>query len=322
MADRLNRLLFALATLTVGVDSLWLIAGHFRIDARAYVLLALLAPPLVAASAWYRRVRGEPAISAALAVAAFVIVFPAAASLLSYLLVTVAGPRIDAQLAAADRMLGFDWPSLMAWAADHPLLNDLLSYAYVSVMPQTLVLFLALGWRGDLAGLYGLTLAAAFGALLTLGIWTAAPSFGAFSVFTLPDAVASRLGLVLGFDYAHDLVMMLKNGPGVISPREIRGIVGFPSYHTLQALTLAWYARHVPIWRWAALALNAAVLVAIPIQGGHHLVDMLGGLAVTVMAVALAQRAVKWAARPGAGQPKDRAVLNDRETAAGPVSAR
>lgn len=298
MAARLNRLLFALAALTVAADALWLVAGHFRIDARAYVLLAVAAAALVPASAWYGRRRGEAGISAALAVAAFVMVFPAAASLLSYLLVTVAGPRIDVPLAAADRMLGFDWPALMGWAAGHAKINALLGYAYLSTMPQTVLLLLLLGWRADLAKLYGMALAAAYGAFLTLAVWTSFPSFGAFSVFTLPAPVASHLGLVLGFDYARGLVDLLKNGPGFISPREIRGIVGFPSYHTLQALTLAWYARHLPVWRWLALGLNAVVLLAVPIQGGHHLVDMLGGLAVTLMAVGLARASLAWAAGP------------------------
>jgi membrane-associated phospholipid phosphatase len=113
---------------------------------------------------------------------------------------------------------------------------------------------------------------------------------------------------VLGFDYGHSLVQMLKDGPGFISPTELRGVVGFPSYHTLQALVLAWYARNVPWLRWPAFALNAAVLVSIPIQGGHHLVDMFGGAAVTAAAIGLAawivraaaKRAVREAALPAA----------------------
>jgi hypothetical protein len=168
----------------------------------------------------------------------------------------------------------------------------------MSVMPQTLLLILLLGFGKKLDDLYGLALALCFGAMLALAIWTAFPSFGAFSVFALPAQVTSKLGLVLGFDYARVLVHMLKDGPGFISPKELRGLVGFPSYHTLQALVLAWYARHLPWWRWVALALNAAVLVAVPIQGGHHLVDMAGGVAITLIAAALARTVLDWAKRP------------------------
>jgi hypothetical protein len=46
--------------------------------------------------------------------AAFMIVFAAGASLASYLLVTIAGPRIDGLLAEADAVVGFNWPSTIA----------------------------------------------------------------------------------------------------------------------------------------------------------------------------------------------------------------
>jgi hypothetical protein len=185
----------------------------------------------------------------------------------------------------------------MAFAADNLLLNRILGLAYMSVMPQAILLLLWLGARGDLKGLYGLALALAYGAIITLAVWTPFPSFGAFSVFSLPDDVASRLNLVAGFDYAQDLLQMLRSGPGFISPGELRGIIGFPSYHTLQAVVLTWYAWRDAVLRWPVLALNAAVLMAIPIHGGHHLVDLPGGIFVAVIAIAMARATIAGAAR-------------------------
>jgi membrane-associated phospholipid phosphatase len=167
-------------------------------------------------------------------------------------------------------------------------------------MPQTVILLLALGCNQKTAELYRISLALSFGALITLAVWTLVPSFGAFSVYALPDAVAGKLGLVLGLDYGHSLVLMLKNGPGFISPTELRGIVGFPSYHTQQALLLIWYARKIKVLLWPSILLNLIVLISIPIQGGHHLVDMFGGAAVTVVSVALAAWVVSFAAKSAA----------------------
>ena len=113
-------------------------------------------------------------------------------------------------------------------------------------MPQMVLLLLWLGARGNLEDLYGLALSLAYGAIITLAIWTSFPSFGAFPIFSLPDDVAARLNLVAGFDYVHDLLQMLENGSGFISPGELRGLIRFPSYHTLQALVLTWYARENP----------------------------------------------------------------------------
>ena len=164
----------------------------------------------------------------------------------------------------------------------------MLALVYLSVMPQMTLLLLWLGAPAQLEDLYGFTLSMAYGAIITLAIWTPFPSFGAFSVYILPDDVASKLNLIAGFDYAHDLVEMLKSGPGLISPRDLRGLVGFPSYHTLQAVLLTWYARGT-LLRWPFIALNSAVLIAIPLHGGHHVVDIIGGFFVGVVAILIAQ---------------------------------
>jgi hypothetical protein len=288
----LNRLLLAMSASIVLLDASWLVAGHFSYDARNYGLLFFLVVPLVAASRFYATTRRDDTLNAVLACAAFLIVFPAGCSLLSYLLLTVAGPRIDALLAAADRAMGFDWLSLMTFIAQHPIADLILKLAYVSVLPQTVFLIFALGFGNRASELYRLSFALAIGAVITLAIWALAPSFGAFSVYTLPDSVAGKLGLALGFDYGKALVKMLSDGPSFISPTELRGLVGFPSYHTLQALLLTWYARNLRVWRWPALLLNLTVLAAIPIQGGHHLMDAFGGIAVAALSVAAAGRIV------------------------------
>jgi len=317
MQTILNRLLLAMSAAIVVLDGVWLVAGHFSYDASSYGLLFLLILPLAAAGAFYARVRRDDVLNALLACSAFLIVFPAGCALLSYLLATVAGPRIDALLAAADRAIGFDWPALMGFIAQYPKANMLLGLAYVSVMPQTVILIFALGFTKKIAELYRFSLTLAIGAVITLAVWTLAPSFGAFSVYTLPDATAGRLGLVLGFDYGHALVQMLKDGPGFISPKELRGIVGFPSYHTLQALVLMWYARDLKLLRWPAIALNLAVLAAIPIQGGHHLVDAFGGVAVTALSIALSAWIVSAAARRAMALPQGAPVLSGEPAGAG-----
>jgi len=295
MQATLDRILLAMSAAIVLLDATWLVAGHFRYDATNYALLFLMVLPLVAGAIFYRSVRQDEALSGVLACSGFLIVFPAAAALLSYLLVTIAGARIDDVLASADRAMGFDWPALMAFVAQYPKANALLGMAYLSVMPQTVLLIFALGFSRRTTELYGLSLALGLGAAMTLAIWTVAPSFGAFSVYTLPAPVAAKLGLALGFDYGHALVAMLRDGPGFISPQELRGIVGFPSYHTLQALVLMWYARNLAWLRWPVIALNLICLVAIPIQGGHHFVDMAGGTVVAVASIAMARRIVRFA---------------------------
>jgi hypothetical protein len=281
-------LLGAITSALILLDAVWGYAGHFNIDVRSYAIIAALLLPTVCGAIFYSRFRPDPLISATCAGAAFLLAFSPSCAVLSYLLSTVAGPRIDGLLAQIDHAMGFDWVALMNLAADHVTINALLKLSYVSVMPQIMLLSFILGWSGRTANLYGLCLAIAAGALICVLVWAAYPSFGAFSIFDLPPATAAKLGLALDGNYGRDLVALLKNGPGLITPLELRGVVGFPSFHTVQALVLIWYARKLPFLRWIALALNIAVVIATPIHGGHHLIDVFGGIFVALAAIAAA----------------------------------
>src|SRR4051812_45362891 len=133
MQASLNRLLIAIAVLIVTMDAVWLQLGHFTIDSHPYLLLVLIVPLCAAGASYYGRVRNEAGLSAMFSATAFLLIVPAASCLLSYLAVTIAGPRIDSVLAAFDQDLGVSWPAIMGFAADHPLLTQTLSLAYGSI---------------------------------------------------------------------------------------------------------------------------------------------------------------------------------------------
>ncbi|MBV8799149.1 MAG: phosphatase PAP2 family protein [Alphaproteobacteria bacterium] len=289
----MNRMLTAIAGAVVLLDIVWIGSGRFAIDATAYLALALMIPPCMGAAYYYGRFRNEPSLSAMFSAAAFLMTFPAAMCLLSYLALTVAGPRIDVYLLAIDRSLGVSWPAIMAFAADHPWVTVGLNLAYQSIVPQSLLLLVLLGWCQRPLELYGLCLAIAGGAIAAVGFWTMFPSFGAYSMYHLAPAVAAKLHLAEGVDYGHELTQLLKNGPGFISPKDLRGLIGFPSFHTVQAIILAWYARNIPYVRWPSLALNVVVIAATPVHGGHHLIDIAGGCIVAALAITFADSTVR-----------------------------
>lgn len=299
----LKRALFLIAAATVAVDAAWLCLVHFDIALFNYLTLVAAVPFLMGASAYYNRLRNEQALSAVFAASAFFTVFPAACCLLSYFLLTIAGPRIDSLLAGIDAQMGFNWVALMRVASEHSAIMALLKTAYLSVLAQTLCLLLVLGWKQNIADIYGLCLALSFGAIITLTLWCLYPSFGAFSVFQLPPDVARGLGLALDTNYGADLVYMLEHGPGHLTPAELRGIIGFPSFHTLQSVLLIWYARNAGILRWPAIVLNGAVLLAVPVHGGHHLIDLFGGLAVSLIAILLADGLVARCTKQNGAEP-------------------
>src|ERR1044072_2945878 len=99
----LKRTLFAVAAIYAAIDVAWLSLVHFDIELVNYLAIALVAPFFIAGSAFYSRKRHDEALSTLFAVAAFMVTFPPACNLLSYLLLTVAGPRIDVLLAHLDQ---------------------------------------------------------------------------------------------------------------------------------------------------------------------------------------------------------------------------
>jgi hypothetical protein len=303
VASRLQLILLGIVTSVATVDLVWIRAGHFDVDARAYGAIGLLAIACAAGGIFYERVRKDDRLAAMLIGTSFLLGMSAGFSVLNYLLLTVAGPRIDVPLASIDRALGVNWPAMMAMVAQHPRLNGVLQLVYVSVLPQIALLVVALGWRGRHEQIYSLCLAVSAGAAISIAVWTLAPSFGAFSVYDLPAGAAPHMVLALDGRYANELVALLAHGPGHISPTDTKGLIGFPSYHAVLALLVVWYARELPFVRWLALGINAVVLIATPIQGGHHVVDVIAGFAVAAIALRFADRIVKLTARPRAASP-------------------
>ena len=103
--------------------------------------------------------------------------------------------------------------------------------------------------------------------------------------------------MALDSHYAKDLIALLAHGPGYISPRAAKGLIGFPSYHAALPLIVAWYGREIPYLRWPLIAVNAVVVVATPIQGGHYVIDVVAGFGVAVAAILFARTVMTLAAR-------------------------
>lgn len=301
MTAALQRIMFAVAAGLVAIDLAWGWIGHFHIDAAAYIRPGLIGLALLGAGIFYQTRRPDPKIVAMLSGACFLIFFSAAANLLNNFLLTVAGARIDAQLDAADRALGFDWYRLMLLMADHPFLNGWLFQIYNVALPEIALLLIILACSGKVDKTYRFCLAVAFGALICISVWALMPAFGAMSLYTLPPDVARKLQVALTCEFGKAQVAMLRDGPGYITIDSLHGsLIGFPSYHGVLALLVIWYARSLPSLFWPLLAINVLILISTPIQGGHHLIDVLASFPVTAVAVFAAARMAKTVKPPAA----------------------
>jgi hypothetical protein len=291
MTATLQRILFAIAAGLIAADLVWGIAGRFQVDVLGYGRLAVLGLALLGAGLFYQIRRKEAAIAAMCLGASFLVFFSAGANLLNNLLLSVAGSRIDAELDAVDRALGFDWYRTMLAMADHPVVNGWLFRIYNVALPEIALMVVALACTGKVDKTYRFCIAIAAGALITIAIWAWHPAFGAMSLYTLPPDVAHKLVLSLTCEFGKAQVALLQNGPGFISLNDpLHGsLIGFPSYHCALALIIAWYARSFPRLFWPVLALNAMILVSTPVQGGHHLIDVIASFPVAALAIFLSR---------------------------------
>jgi membrane-associated phospholipid phosphatase len=209
----------------------------------------------------------------------------------SYLSASLAAPLRDADFARLDAALGFDWLAMFHWVAARPVASTALTAAYASFIPQLVggISYFALAGEHERGSefLWALMMSA----LATVAISAVLPA--ACACLPLGEA---RFAI---FDYLTDLARLHGGEPAGFELSRIKGIVAFPSYHTIVAILVA-YAFRGHGWMFgAALALNGLMLISVLPMGGHYLVDVLGGAAVAGAAIIAVRR--RPAASPQAG---------------------
>ena len=268
------RLALLLTTLLIVADALWIAFGGWRLVARDIALLAAavaaLALPLL-----LPRYRHDARIAPALRCAALLLVFQAAAACLSYLLIALAPPLTDATLARWDATLGIDWRVLRQSQASLPaLVQSALSVAYDSGLPQILAVVLYLGFSGRGDHLQDFMNRYAAVTLLVILLSAPVPAAGAFKHFGVGPVA----------DLWH--FEALRDGSlRTLSLQAMQGLISMPSLHAAMAVLLAHALFATPL-RWPALALNALMLAATPVLGGHYVVDVIAGTAVAAAVIA------------------------------------
>ena len=192
---------------------------------------------------------------------------------MTYLAAAGGGPLYDSNLAAIDAGLGFDARAWFAIVNAHPLLRLPLTLAYKSLFPQisfSVLWFWLLGWEHRNAELLtNVTV----GLLLTTAVFCLYPTLGPcvgvpdFSDAYLQDLIGLRNGSLPSID-----VMVLK------------GVIAFPSFHAVFAVLFTYAHRYSASFPVMA-AVNLVMLISIPSEGGHYLVDVAGGLIIGGLAI-------------------------------------
>lgn len=279
-----SRAIWLLIGLLIGIDALWLPAVGMTVAPRGLIRLAVALAMVAAIALFYWRTNRSNALMRLCHSTAQLLTFSAAAAVLSYLVTATHAPLTDDMLAEADRALGFDWSSWYAWVASHHLVALLLALAYSTLLVQVMLCmqFLAAFSSAD-EFMWTLIIST----LVTIAISGLLPALG-----NLPNA-----------PFALEFTAVRDGQLRQIDLGAAQGLISFPSLHTALALLLIYAVRH---WRpllVAAAVANGMMVLSVPTDGGHYLVDAIGGAVVAGISIHGARRLCRWMAAPPPPRP-------------------
>jgi len=280
---RLKLAILAVTALTGGALAL---AAGLRFPWTDGIAPLAIVATLGPCAAFYQRRHADAFVGTLLAVIQLLL-FTACFTVLMYSVAALGAPLCDDALIRIDVALGIHVPDIAAWAKQRPVLNLVITLAYDSVLPQTLLLVLLLGFSGDRQPLEQFVLRFMVALLITAAIFSVAPAAGPFAVYGLemnPTQAA----------YLSQLEQLRDGTMTSVSLADTEGLVTFPSFHTAWAILLA-----VAVWHRKRLfpffaAINALVIVGTLTTGWHYVIDVLAGAALAAATIAATNRLRPW----------------------------
>lgn len=271
-----------------GLDIALICAKGVNVDIVGYATAIAIGVGMIAGGQYYRCIRDEGRIALAATAAGMFVLFSILGSIFNYMFLPILFVPIDALLFRVDAALGYSWPDVVTWAAEHPWIGTTLHFVYFTSLPQLLIIILMLGFRGEQGLLHRFLLTGVFGALISIMFWVFFPTFGAKAYHTLPTFVLDTIPLAVDPAYGTELMQLGREGVDYLSPKNVLGLIGFPSFHIVMACMSVCFAPRIPVVFGVIAALNALMLPAVLVQGGHHLSDIFGGITIFAVAFALA----------------------------------
>lgn len=274
--------LFGLGTAILGLSQ------GFTVHPRSLTVAAIILTVMLVIAHVYTYWRPRPQFAYPAILVAFMVVNGVVFGPMSYFVAGLGMPLTDATLAAFDPLVGFDWRAMQHFTASNEPLARIAGLIYHTSGFQIFMVWCVLGFTGQFErlGVFLTAMVAATGVCLVLaGLF---PAAGAYTYFTVPPSEMGYLaGTEAGVWHMKHLTALRDGSMRMINLSQLEGIVTFPSFHTVVALLCGWAmyrTRYVGIP--ATIHSGIIVLTVLPF-GGHYLIDVVVGVAITVASVAL-----------------------------------
>ena len=262
--------------------------------------LLLACATLSGAAIFYRRVRPQEQFAVMCIGLMHVLLFSVLGAILSYLLARESGALWDDRFAAWDHALGFDWLGYVRLVDSLPSLALLFRLSYVSLVPQVIALVCVLGFTLRLAELRSTLLAAIVSGSTIVLLSPLFPAVSNFVHLGLDAADFRSVNPHAGYLHLAHFTALRDGTMASLRLTEMQGIITFPSYHAGLATVTCWGFWRSGIGSMRAIGCPVALLTiaATPVDGGHYFVDVIAGVAIGILSIAVASRAVTWSPRP------------------------
>jgi len=204
--------------------------------------------------------------------------------ILSYVAASSSRPLYDSELFAIDKFLGFNWLAYILWVNQYTEINTILKTAYHSVF-QIAFIFVILSFTRNYTRLYSFMLCLILSVIIVITISAIFPSTGYYNFLHINMADYPHLYGTPGYVHVQDLYRMRSHEVSELNLSDLKGIISFPSFHAAMAVIMAW-AFWGRLWIAAPfLLLNAAMLAAVPVAGGHYLIDVIAGVFIATVVI-------------------------------------
>jgi membrane-associated phospholipid phosphatase len=280
------------AVVTLGVvlaSALLLARGPMQLELGSIWPKLIAALVLTVLGQWYRH-RGEEGLAVSLIGLAQLVIFTAAAASLNYALMPYTGPLMDPLLYALDQRLGIDWRSLYQFLKIDSGFSRLFTIAYASTLVQIAVIIPLLALMRRIEDLDLFMLAFKLAAVATVVFWAIFPSFGAGTYLFSLGEITDLPGAAVNKQIVQTLLALKSGEITTFSLAALEGLIAFPSFHTVMAILTVHAVRNIPLLFWPVGAWNVVVLLSVPTDGAHHVVDLVGGALFAWGAVLVSKR--------------------------------
>ncbi|MDZ7925720.1 MAG: phosphatase PAP2 family protein [Agrobacterium sp.] len=276
------------------IDVTLIAAKGIRVDYAGYFLCALAGACVFILGQFYRKSGRDLGIAAALISSGLFILFSLVGSVFNYMFLPVSFPTIDHVLFRVDAVFGYSWPDIVIWAATYPWIGKTLFLVYTTSLPQLLLIIIALGFTGKDRMLHHFIVTGVIGAFACITFWIFFPTYGAKAYYELPQWVEQTIPMAVDPAYGRELMRLGQEGVDYLTPQNVLGLIGFPSFHIFMTAMSVWFVPRNRFVMAVILPLNLLMLPAVLVQGGHHLSDIFGGLAAFVIVCTVSGRLLDW----------------------------